>query len=634
MPIRASSLNQNTSTGIDRDIGSQYDNVKIVAENIEAVKTDAEHIDQIAVVADNIQEVSNLSSRIGEVITIGANIAEIATVAANIDNVDIVASNIGKLDTVIAEVIPNLDEILLADDNATIATTKATEASTSAANALVSEQNAKASELVAVASEAVAVAKAGEADASATAAHNSELAAAAMLDAFDDRYLGSYIEDPVLDNDGQPLTDGALYFNTSINALKVYDVGTAMWLTIPQIRLSGLLDVQLTSITTGDVLKWDGTKWINTNEFSNHVVDTNNPHYVTKSQVGLDNVDNTADIDKNVLSATKWTTARTISSTGDVDWSVSADGSADVTGVATLTNSGVIAGVYKSVSVDSKGRVTNGTNPTTISGFGITDAYTKTEVQTVLPKVGLDVTNTTTPSDTGQMAWNQTEQTLDINLGNGVVLQTGQEFLIPVRNNTVSTITNMTVCMATGSIGNSGRITVAPMDGTTQSNADKIIGVATQDIAPGADGFVTITGKIRGVDTSGLVEGNPIYVSTSVIGGLTTTVPTTGMKLKIGYVVHSHTNGTVFIRITILDENAYVQKVTSTDNAIVRYDGTTGNVQNSLVTIDDTGLINGQVVNVPSGNISATTVQTAINQLDTAVTNAIGNALAFAIALG
>ena len=37
-------------------------------------------------------------------------------------------------------------------------------------------------------------------------------------------------------------------------------------------------------------------------------------------------------------------------------------------------NSGVAAGTYKSVTVDSKGHVTAGTNPTTLSGYGITDA--------------------------------------------------------------------------------------------------------------------------------------------------------------------------------------------------------------------------------------------------------------------
>lgn len=47
--------------------------------------------------------------------------------------------------------------------------------------------------------------------------------------------------------------------------------------------------------------------------------------------------------------------------------------------VYTHPNSGIIAGIYKSVSVDEQGHVTSGTNPTTLDGYGITDAYTKTE---------------------------------------------------------------------------------------------------------------------------------------------------------------------------------------------------------------------------------------------------------------
>lgn len=40
---------------------------------------------------------------------------------------------------------------------------------------------------------------------------------------------------------------------------------------------------------------------------------------------------------------------------------------------------GVVAGSYKSVKVGADGRVTEGTNPTTLAGFGITDAFTKAE---------------------------------------------------------------------------------------------------------------------------------------------------------------------------------------------------------------------------------------------------------------
>lgn len=47
-----------------------------------------------------------------------------------------------------------------------------------------------------------------------------------------------------------------------------------------------------------------------------------------------------------------------------------------------LPNSGVTAGTYKSVTVNAKGIITAGSNPTTLNGYGITDAYTKSEIDT------------------------------------------------------------------------------------------------------------------------------------------------------------------------------------------------------------------------------------------------------------
>jgi uncharacterized protein (TIGR02145 family) len=61
---------------------------------------------------------------------------------------------------------------------------------------------------------------------------------------------------------------------------------------------------------------------------------------------------------------------------------LSGDATLSNTGVLTLANSGVTASTYKSVTVDAKGRVTAGTNPTTIAGYGITNAYTMTNMQT------------------------------------------------------------------------------------------------------------------------------------------------------------------------------------------------------------------------------------------------------------
>lgn len=44
----------------------------------------------------------------------------------------------------------------------------------------------------------------------------------------------------------------------------------------------------------------------------------------------------------------------------------------------------VTPGTYTKVTVDNQGRVTSGSNPTTLAGYGITDAYTKTETDNAI----------------------------------------------------------------------------------------------------------------------------------------------------------------------------------------------------------------------------------------------------------
>jgi len=57
---------------------------------------------------------------------------------------------------------------------------------------------------------------------SASAAAASAAAAALSADTFDDTYLGAKASDPSVDNDGDALNAGDLYFNTTSNNLKVY----------------------------------------------------------------------------------------------------------------------------------------------------------------------------------------------------------------------------------------------------------------------------------------------------------------------------------------------------------------------------------------------------------------------------
>jgi hypothetical protein len=140
------------------------------------------------------------------------------------------------------------------------ASTSASNASTSASNAATSESNAATSESNAATSESNAATSESNAATSESNAAASAAAAATAADNFDDVYLGSKTADPTLDNDGDALTEGDLYYNSVGTVLKYY-TGSA-WVSItsggitdlvqdttPQ--LGGMLDVNGQSIGDG-----------------------------------------------------------------------------------------------------------------------------------------------------------------------------------------------------------------------------------------------------------------------------------------------------------------------------------------------------------------------------------------------
>ena len=134
-------------------------------------------------------------------------------------------------------------QVTLAAAQVALATTQASNAATSATTASTQATNSASS---------------------ATAAAASAAAAAASADTFDDTYLGSKSSDPTVDNDGDPLNAGDLYFNTTSNALKYY-TGSAWVAVVPGIsdivsdttpQLGGNLDVNgnsIVSASNGDI---------------------------------------------------------------------------------------------------------------------------------------------------------------------------------------------------------------------------------------------------------------------------------------------------------------------------------------------------------------------------------------------
>jgi len=121
--------------------------------------------------------------------------------AVNVTDKKIYTKNSAGAIVVVSDVTGAAASATSAASSATAASTSATNAATSATAASTSATNA-------------ATAK--------TAAEAARDATLAAYDSFDDRYLGAKTSDPTLDNDGNALVAGSLYFNSSTQVMKLY----------------------------------------------------------------------------------------------------------------------------------------------------------------------------------------------------------------------------------------------------------------------------------------------------------------------------------------------------------------------------------------------------------------------------
>jgi hypothetical protein len=131
--------------------------------------------------------------------------------------------------------------------------------------------------------------------------------------------------------------------------------------------------------TSGQYLKSDGTNWSSQNIGLNDLKSTSsgglfsapecaaNQSLFWESATDKIKCQNIGALDASAISSGSLAAARLPGFTGDVT-------AAAGNNALTLSASGVTAGTYKSVTVDAKGRVTAATNPTTLSGYGITNA--------------------------------------------------------------------------------------------------------------------------------------------------------------------------------------------------------------------------------------------------------------------
>lgn len=150
----------------------------------------------------------------------------------------------------------------------------------------------------------------------------------------------------------------------------------------------------------------------------------------------------------------------------------------------------------------------------------------------------------------GKMWYTPSTGAWNLGMGNGnITQQVGEElFVYGKASATISGETILQLIRKTGVVGASGVITFGPtIAGMTDANA--IIGVATEDIATGSFGRITSFGVVNGINTNGStygetwVDGDEIWYNPTT-GGLTKTKPVApNMKFQVGTVINAGPGG-------------------------------------------------------------------------------------------
>jgi hypothetical protein len=267
----------------------------------------------------------------------------------------------------------------------------------------------------------------------------------------------------------------------------------------------------------------------------------------------------------NAATATTWETGRTIALTGDVTGtSGTFNGSANLSFATTLANSGVTAGTYTKVTVDAKGRVTGGTNPTNLSGYGITDALSSSATSTQSGYFGdIFLYDDSTPSHYLQI-------TNSANLTLGRVLNLN----VNDADRTISLSGNLTVsAAATVSGTNTGDQTITLTGDVTGSGTGSFATtLANSGVAAGTYGgnnsipSITFDAKGRATAASTVTPSGTWGISiTGTSRGVGTTDPligTGGLWVTSATGLNVARNGTAYVALDAGNYSSYALPLT------------------------------------------------------------------------
>lgn len=195
----------------------------------------------------------------------------------------------------------------------------------------------------------------------------------------------------------------------------------------------------------------------------------------------------------------------------------------------------------------------------------------------------------------GTFAWNDQDGTVDLNLkGGNVTLQIGQEEVVRVVNGTGTNLLESQY-RAVKVIGAQGqRLQVDFAIANSDVNSATTIGIVTENISNNQEGFITSSGVVRGINTTGSLQGETwedgdvIYLSPTVAGALTNIKPLTPYHLiVIGFVEYAHAvNGKIYVKVDNgyeLEELHDVLVTDITDNELLQYNSAGGYWENQTL---------------------------------------------------
>jgi hypothetical protein len=149
----------------------------------------------------------------------------------------------------------------------------------------------------------------------------------------------------------------------------------------------------------------------------------------------------------------------------------------------------------------------------------------------------------------GELAWNNTDGTLDLGLQGGLINRLGQQLVIKARNTSGSLISKGSVVRVVGVAGGFVGINLAQANNV--ANSETAFGIVAEDIADSSNGFVAINGLVHGLNTNAFTEGDILYLSTTSAGAITNVKPASpNYIVVIGYVAKkSATDGHILLHV-------------------------------------------------------------------------------------